>query len=136
MIVLFLAYLAWYFSALQLPLISMKREVSERPEEPATPLLPEPSPPEGNRKGVLSFPNADTLVSQFVRVCFPAEIVPCYFSFSSSVPVTHPKPIVEREGTKRRQKMGPTSQGNVNIYRGSVLWRRSWPEIHALRIPS
>lgn len=93
-----------------------------RPEEHATPLLPQPGPPQGNRKGTLSFPNAVTLVSQFVRVCFPAETVPCYFSFSSFVlRGAHPKPSEGREGTKRRQKMSPTSQANVNISRGSVL---------------
>ena len=78
---LFSSFPVGYFSRLQLPSISMRREVSARPEEPVTPLLHEPSPPQGNREGALSFPNVDKLVSQFVRVCFPTETVPCYFPF-------------------------------------------------------
>jgi hypothetical protein len=70
-----------YFSWLQLPSISMRREVSARPEAPVTPLLHEPSLPPGNREGTLSFPNVDKLVSQFVRICLPTETVPCYFPF-------------------------------------------------------
>jgi hypothetical protein len=40
---------------------------------------------------------------------------------------TPPKPCVEREKAKRRQNTGPTSQGNVNIFRGSVLLTAASP---------
>ena len=112
------------FSLFQSPLISMRKEISARPQEAATPLLPEPSPPRGNRKGTLSFPNADTLVSQFVRVYRPTETVPCYFPLLVLFSSPHPKPSVEREEARPRQKTGHSRQGNINIFRNVLLLRR------------
>jgi len=65
-----------------------------------------------------------TLIRSYRNLCvyvFRPRRFHVTFPFLVLFSVTHPKPSVGREETKRCQKMSPTGQANVNISRGSVL---------------